>query len=87
MDPDPGGPKTRGSGGSGFGSGTLQEIKKIWGVTILKFFDADSESGMEKILIRYGYKVGSEINIPDFFHSGSRNRSFSSRFPYPHQRF
>jgi len=39
------------------------------GVTILKYFDADPESGMEKILIRDRYKVGSGINIPDPQHS------------------
>jgi hypothetical protein len=34
------------------------------GVTILKYFDADPESGMEKILIRDRYKVGSGIKHP-----------------------
>jgi len=41
MDPDPGGPKTCGSG-----SATL--------VKTLKFFDADTGSGMEKLRIRDG---------------------------------
>jgi hypothetical protein len=30
MDPDPGGPKTRGSGGSGFRSATLVTTVKFW---------------------------------------------------------
>jgi hypothetical protein len=36
----------------------------IFGVKILKFFDADPGSGMETVQIRDG-KVGSGINIQD----------------------
>jgi hypothetical protein len=39
----------------------------FFGVKILKFFDADPESGMERVRIRDGKKLdpGSGINIPD----------------------
>ncbi len=51
----------------------FRELKKNFGVNILKFFDADPGSGMEKIRIRDGKSSdpGSGINIrvrnTDFF--------------------
>jgi hypothetical protein len=42
-------------------------LETIFGVKILKFFEADPGSGMEKIRIRDGGNSdqGSGINIPD----------------------
>jgi hypothetical protein len=57
--------------GSGSGMNNPDHISEcletIFLVKILKFFDADSGSGMEKIRIRdLGWKkFGSGINIPD----------------------
>jgi hypothetical protein len=57
----------------GSGSGTYnldyisESLKTIFWVKILKFFDADPGSGMEKIQIREGKNSdpGSGKNIPD----------------------
>jgi hypothetical protein len=53
---------------SGFGSGMInpdhisESLETRFWVKILKFFDADPESGMEKIRI---HNPGFGINIPD----------------------
>jgi hypothetical protein len=59
---------------SGFGTGMnkpdnfSESLETIFWVKILKFFDADPGSGMDKIRIRDGKNSdppGSGINVPD----------------------
>jgi hypothetical protein len=69
---------------SGFGSGmnnpdhVSESLETIFGVKILKFFEADPGSGMEKIRIRdrRWKKFGSGINILDPQHRFLHTVSF-----------
>jgi hypothetical protein len=56
--------------------------KHFFKVKILKFFDADPGSGMEKIRIRDGKNTESGINIPDTQHWCKEFILFTSVFGY-----